>query len=145
MGFSFSEEMSGTVEWDATPGVTHPMKFEVTAQAESTLAHLRDGLATLRGTITVPPRANAVPVEGTLLIRPIGQKVIRYELSFVGDDGKPYELVGQKDILYRHLSRTMRFLPAEILDEDHRRVATCKTHFDPRHTLRFLGSFRPIR
>jgi hypothetical protein len=144
MGFQFAEEMSGTIEWDAAPGVTHPFKFEVTVHAESTRAHFKDGKAIIRGTITAPPRANAVDVEGVITIRPIGQKIIRYELAFVGDDGKAYELVGQKDILYRHLSRTMRYLPAEILDEDHRRVAVCKSHFDPRHTWSFLRSFRPI-
>lgn len=144
MGFEFSEEMSGTVEWDAAPGVTHPCKFVISVHADSLRAHLRDGKAVVRGTITMPPRAEAVDVEGVLTIRPIGQKIIRYELAFVGDDGKAYELVGQKDILYRHLPRTMTSLPAEILDEDHRRVAVCKTRFDPRHTWSFLRSFRPI-
>lgn len=144
MGFQFAEEMSGSIEWDAEPGVTHPFKFAVTIVAESTLQHLKDGRAAVHGTITAPPRADAVPVEGLIIIRPIGQKVIRYELSFVGDDGKTYELVGQKDILYRHMSRTMRYLPADILDEDHRRVATCKVHFDPKDTWSFVRSFRPI-
>ncbi len=144
MGFQFSEEMSGTIEWDAAPGVTHPFKFEVTAVAESTRDHVRTGKAVLHGTLTAPPRAHAVPTDGVITIRPIGQKIIRYELAFVGDDGKRYELVGQKDIKYRHLGKTMRYLPAEILDEDHRRVAICKTSFDARHTWSFLRSFRPI-
>lgn len=144
MGFQFSEEMSGTIEWDAAPGVTHPFKFEVTAHADSTLAHLRDGKAILRGTMTAPPRANAVATEGVITIRPLGQKIIRYELAFVGDDGKAYELVGQKDIRWLSPLRSWTYLPAEILDEDHRRVAICKTSFDRRHTWSFLRSFRPI-
>lgn len=145
MGFEFSETMAGTIEWDAAPGITHPFKFEVTATADSTRAHLKDGVARLHGTVTAPPRANAADCEGTIVIRPIGQKIIRYELSFVGDDGKAYELVGQKDIKYRHLLRTMTYLPAEILDEDHRRVATCKTAFDLRGDgFRFLRSFRSL-
>ena len=47
MGFQFAETMAGTIEWDANPGVTHPFKFEVTAQAESTRAHFKDGRALL--------------------------------------------------------------------------------------------------
>ena len=144
MGFQFAEEMAGTIEWDAAPGVQHPFKFEVTAHADSTRAHLKDGKATLRGTITAPPRASAVDTEGVITIRPLGQRIIRYELQFVGDDGKAYELVGQKDIRWLHPLRTFTYLPAEILDEDHRRVATCKTRFDLRHGWSFLRSFRPI-
>jgi hypothetical protein len=145
MGFQFAETMAGTIEWDAAPGVTHPFKFEVTVVAESTRAHMKDGKAVLRGTITAPPRADAADVEGVITIRPVGQKIIRYELSFVGDDGKGYELVGQKDIRWTHPLRTFTYLPAEILDEDHRRVATCKTRFDLRHHgWSFLRSFRPI-
>lgn len=110
MGFQFAEMMSGTIEWDAAPGVTHPFKFEVTAHADSTRAHLRDGKAILRGTISAPPRADAVDLEGVITIRPLGQKIIRYELSFIGDDGKAYELVGQKDIRWRHPLRTFTYL-----------------------------------
>jgi hypothetical protein len=146
MGFTFSETMAGTIEWDDAPGIQHPFKFEVTAQADSTRQHFKDGKATLRGTITAPPRANAVDTEGVITIRPLDQKIIRYELSFTGDDGKQYELVGQKDILWKHPVRTMSYLPCEILDEDHRRVATCKTTFDTKNDLwSFIRSFRSIR
>jgi hypothetical protein len=146
MGFTFSETMAGTIEWDSAPGIQHPFRFDVTAVADSTRQHLKDGKATLRGTIVAPPKADGAPVDGVITIRPLDQKIIRYELSFVGDDGKTYELVGQKDIKFRHLLRTMSYLPAEILDEDHRRVAVCKTAFDTKNDLwSFLRSFRPIR
>jgi hypothetical protein len=144
MGFQFSETMAGTIEWDADPGVRHPFSFEVTAHADSTRAHLRDGRATLRGIVSAPPVAHAVDAEGVITIRPLGERIIRYELEFVGDDGKPYQLVGQKDIRWTSPLRTFTYLPAEILDEDHRRVATCKTSFDLRRDWwGFLRSFRP--
>ena len=100
MGFEFSETMAGTVEWDAEPGKRHPFRFDITAHAESTRAHLMDGRASIRGTVYAPPKTRSAPAEGTITIRPVGQKIIRYELSFSGDDGQPYELVGQKDISY---------------------------------------------
>ena len=144
MGFEFAETMSGEVEWDAEPGKRHPFKFEIRAHAPSTRAHFRDGVANVRGVISAPPRAESADAEGTIVIRPIGQRIIRYELSFLGDDGKRYEMVGQKDIRWRHALETFTTLPAEILDEDHRRVATCLTRFDYRNDLwSFLRSFRP--
>jgi hypothetical protein len=146
MGFQFAETMAGTVEWQAEPGVKHPFSFDVIAEAGSTREHLHDGKAALRGVVHAPPLAPAADADGVITIRPIGQRIIRYELRFTGEDGKPYELVGQKDIRFAHPLRTMTYLPAEILDEDHRRVATCKTMFDLRnHGWSFLRSFRPIR
>ncbi len=143
MGFEFSETMAGTIEWDAAPGVRHPFRFEVTAHAESTRKHLGDGKAALRGVVHAPPVADGADAVGTITIRPLGQRVIRYELTFIGDDGKQYELVGQKDIRWRSPLRSFTALPAEILDEEHRRVATCQTAFDARNDFwSFLRSFR---
>ncbi len=146
MGFQFAETMTGTVEWDGEPGVSHPFSFSVRAIAESTRAHMRDGRARLTGVLTAPPIAQAAPLEGVITIRPVGQRIIRYELMFVGsNDGKRYELVGQKDIRWRAPLRTFTRLPAEILDAEHRRIGTCKSTFDLRHDgWRFLRSFRPI-
>ncbi|MGE0401827.1 MAG: hypothetical protein AB7T06_34310 [Kofleriaceae bacterium] len=144
MGFVFAETMSGTVVWDSEPGKKHPFKFEISAHAESTRAHFLDGKVSVRGVLDAPPRAHGVDCEGTMTIRPIGQKIIRYELSFVGDDGKPYELVGQKDIRFLSLRKTLTYLPAEILDDQHRRVATCETRFDVKNDLwSFLRSWKP--
>ena len=144
MGFKFAETMSGTVEWDAAPGKKHPFRFEVQALAASTRTHLATGKARLHGTIHAPPRAEAAEAEGTITIRPLGQRIIRYELSFVGDDGKRYEVVGQKDISWLHPLSTFTTLPVEIIDEDHRRVGTAITTFDYKHDWwSFVRSFRP--
>ena len=144
MGFSFAETMAGTVEWDKQPGTQHPFSFEISVHAESTRDHIKNGVAQIRGVVHAPPVATAADAEGTITIRPVGQRIIRYELSFFGDDGKRYEVVGQKDIRYRHLLETFTTLPLEILDEEHRRVATCLTRFDLRRQgLSFLKSFRP--
>lgn len=144
MGFRFAETMSGTIEWDADPGKHHPFRFEVTARAESTRDHFATGRALLEGTVHAPPLAHGARASGLIVIRPIGQRIIRYELEFVGNDGKRYELVGQKDIRWRSPVKTFTTMPAEILDEDHRRVATCATRFDySRDLFSFLLSFRP--
>lgn len=143
MGFQFAETMSGTVEWDAKPGERLPFRFELTAHAASTRRHLADGKTSVRGLMFAPPIAQGVDLDGVITIRLVGQRIIRYELAFTGDDGKPYELVGQKDIRWL-APKSFTYLPADILDGDHRRIGTCEVHFDlKRDGWRFLRSFRP--
>lgn len=144
MGFEFSETMSGTVEWDAEPGTRHPFRFDVTAHADSVREHLATGLAELHGKVLAPPRARDAAASGTITIRPLGGRIIRYELVFAGDDGKHYEIVGQKDISFLRPVSSFTTLPAELRDADtHRRVGTCLTRFDLRRDWwRFLRSFR---
>ncbi len=145
MGFEFAETMAGTLEMDGVPGA-HPFRFEITAFAESTRQHLSDGKADVSGVIYAPPIVEGAPVSGVITIRPIGQRIIRYELAFVGDDGVGYALTGQKDIKWTSPLRTFTELPAEIRDDTGRRVAKCKTRFDLKnHGWSFLRSFRPVR
>lgn len=146
MGFEFAETMAGTMELDAEPGVRHPFRFEITAFAESTRRHLADGKAEVSGVIYAPPIVEGAPVHGVITIRPIGRRIIRYELAFVGEDGKGYEMTGQKDIRWTRPLRTFTELPAEIRDDTGRRVATCRTTFDLKNDgWSFLRSFRPVR
>src|SRR5450432_2273888 len=136
--------MSGTVEWQNEPGKRHPFRFDVTAHAASTRDHLATGMASLSGTVFAPPMTRAADTHGTITIRPLGQRIIRYELSFSGDDGKRYEIVGQKDIRWLKPLSTFTTLPAEIRDADHHVVGTCLTAFDLRRDgWKFLRSFRP--
>nr|HEX4312701.1 hypothetical protein [Kofleriaceae bacterium] len=145
MGFEFAEQMTGSIEWDDKPGVKYPFRFEVRAHARSLRDHAMTGRAELDGIVHAPPHVTAAEATGTILIRPIGGRVIRYELAFRGADGQRYEMHGQKDISFRHPFRTFTELPAEILDEDGHRVATCMTRFDLRHDgFTFLRSFRLV-
>jgi hypothetical protein len=146
MGFQFAETMAGTVAWDAAivpwGAKRYPLRLDIEVRAESMQQHLVDGKTTVRGTLHAPPLAEGADVSGVITIRPIGQRIIRYELSFVGGDGKHYELVGQKDIRWLSL-RTFTQLPAEILDDHHRRIGTCETAFDLKNDWwSFLRSFR---
>jgi len=144
MGFEFAETMSGTMELDASPGTKHPFTFDLVARASSTRDHMRTGRVEVRGVIKAPPLAGSADVEGTMLIRPLGQRIIRYELAFLADDGQRFEVVGQKDIKLRKLVESWTVLSLEVLDEEHRRVATCLTRFDYRNDWwSFMRSFRP--
>lgn len=143
MGFEFSETMAGTAAWDSEPGTRSPFRFDITVHADSTRDHLATGLASIQGTVYAPPKTRAGPAEGTIEIRVFGKKIIRYQLGFLADDGERYELVGQKDISYLHPFRSFTVLPAEILDGQRRRVATCETRFDlRRHGWSLVRSLR---
>jgi hypothetical protein len=131
MGFRFAETMAGTIEWDAYPGVQHPFSFEVTAEAASTRGYLQNGKAALRGVVHAPPLVEVADADGTITIRPIGERIIRYELQFEGDDGKLYELVGQKDIRWRAPLRSFTYLPAEILVRPAQRLVELPAQLPP--------------
>jgi len=144
MGFAFAETMSGTMQRVDRPGEAVPFAFTVHVHAASLRRHLLDGKATLRGTVEAPGLATAAEAEGEMLLRPLVRRVIRYELSFRGDDGRRYRFAGQKDIRWTSPLRTWTTLPGEITDEDGRLVARCDTRFDYRSDwLQFASSWRP--
>lgn len=143
MGFRFSETMSGTSEWERQPGKRHPFRFDVTARA-SARQYVTTGTAHLEGTVFAPPMTRAAKAEGTITIRPLGKKFIRYELAFTADDGKRYHLVGQKDIEWLQPVTTFTTLPAEIYDDNRRKIGSCLAKFDLRRDLwKLVRSFRP--
>jgi hypothetical protein len=143
-GFVFDETMSGTWVRDGETA-PRPLSFSVQAHAPSLLAHLRDGKARLQGTIEAPGLAAHTTCEGEITIRPIGQRIIRYELGFLGDDGVRYRLFGEKTVRLRSLRQSMTVLPAEIREADTgKRVGTADTRFDlDADLLHFVASWRP--
>lgn len=144
MGFAFDETMSGTMERTDHPGEEVPFSFSVHVHAESTLQHLRDGKASMRGTVEAPGLATAAEAEGTMILRPVRGRIVRYELAFRGDDGRRYRFAGQKDIRWRDAVRTWTTLPGEITDEDGRVVARCRTRFDYKSDwFQFVSSWKP--
>jgi len=141
-GFSFDETMSGT--WTRAGSTDeHAISFTVRAQAHSWLRHLRDRKARLEGTMTVEGLAAGVPTSGELTMDPVWKRIIRYDLSFKGDDGRRYRLLGQKDVAFTDLVATMTTLPAALTDDTGAQVGQALLHFDKKDLPGFLASFRP--
>jgi hypothetical protein len=142
-GFRFAETMSGTYSTLDEPNDHRRFSFSVEARADSILRHLRDGKTTMSGTLEADGLADCVPIEGTLTLLPLTKKIIRYEFSFTGDDGRPYRFEGQKDIRFTDLRRSFTTLPGEIVDSVGHTVATADTRFDLKaDLLQFLASWR---
>jgi hypothetical protein len=139
-GFHFRETMSGTYERD--DGVARPMRFSVTARAESMLGYLRDRKARLDGEVTMEGFATGRPLDGEITIDPLLGKLIRYEFGFAGDDGQRYRFVGQKDVTIKDPVGSMTFLPGQVLALDGKRVATAKLEFDKKDLPKFLSTWR---
>jgi len=144
LGFEFQEVMSGTYTRSGHPSTTGAMRLNARARAQDAVKHLRDGLVTLDGTLDMEGVADDVPVSGTIEIRPVTQKVLRYDFSFTGNDGRPYRFVGQKDVRFTDLVRTMTTLPGTITDAAGEEFARATLHFDVKaDLLPFLVSWKP--
>ena len=101
-------------------------------------------MAKLEGTLDMERVASEVPITGSIEIRPVGKKIIRYDFSFTGDDGQPYRFSGQKDIRFSDLVRTITTLNGAITDGSGAEVATATLHFDVKaDLLPFLVSWKP--
>jgi hypothetical protein len=144
LGFEFEETMTGTYTRTGHPADQGEIRLRARARAESLFQHVRDGMVTLEGTLDMEGFADDVPVGGTIEIRPVGKKVIRYDFSFLGNDGKPYRFAGQKDIRYADLVRTMTTCHGAVMTAAGEEVARVTLRFDVKADfLPFLVSWKP--
>jgi hypothetical protein len=143
LGFEFIEVMSGSYTRTGAPEQTGAIRFQGRARAADTLRHLRDGLTALDGTLDMEGFADDVPISGTIEIRPLLGKIIRYDFSFTGNDGNSYRFSGQKDILFSEIVRTMTTLVGNVTTANGDEVARATLHFDVKaDLLPFLVSWK---
>jgi hypothetical protein len=146
LGFRFQETMSGT--WVKSEGGAdrRPIEFSVSAQAADLAQYLKDSRIHLSGTISVEGLAARAPAEGSMVLSPVRRRVIRYEMAFTGDDGRPYRLEGEKRVRVAHLVHSMTTLSAVVLAADSSaEVGRAELRFDVSADLfSFLRSWRPV-
>ena len=144
LGFEFQEVMSGTYTRTGHPSQTGELRISARAHAGDALRHLRDGMATLEGTLDMEKIADDVPLVGTIEIKPLTKKIIRYDFSFTGNDGQPYRFTGQKDIRFTDFVTTMTTLKGTVVDGSGQEIATATLRFDVKADfLPFLVSWKP--
>ncbi len=142
-GFGFRETMRGS--WTRCDGGRGGGRFEFTVAARSGPlgAFRRSHLATIDGTVDADGLASHRPLTGTMELRPLLGRVIRYRFEFTGDDGQPYGFDGQKDIRWLDPLRTWTELPGQLTDGGGLVIGTALTRFDLRgDSLSFARSFR---
>jgi hypothetical protein len=144
LGFEFQEVMSGTYTMTGHPSDQGEIRFQAHARAADLLRHLRDGMAELSGTLDMEKVADDVPFSGSIEIRPLLGRIIRYQLSFTGNDGQPYRFAGQKDVRFSDFVATMTTLNGAITNAQGAEIAKATLHFDVRaDLLPFLVSWKP--
>jgi hypothetical protein len=144
-GFEFEETMAGTYVRVDAPGERRPLSLDARVRAPSFRHYLRTRLAEIAGTLDAEGFATRVAFTGTMLLRPLSQGRIGYELHFTADDAQPYVFRGEKHIRLDALVRTCTELAAEIRDASGKLVAISDIRFDLHgQTWRFLRSWRLI-
>jgi hypothetical protein len=144
LGFEFQEVMSGTYTLAGHPSDQGEMRLMARARAADVVSHLRDGMVTLEGTLDMERIADDVPIAGSIEIKPLTKKIIRYEFSFTGNDGQPYRFAGQKDIRFSDFITTMTTLVGTVANGEGAEIAKATLHFDVRSDLLpFLVSWKP--
>ena len=113
-GFKYQETMSGTYHLIARPEEERRISFTANAAVDNVVKYLRDMTATLEGTLEMEGFADHVPIEGTLEINPLFGRVLRYQFTFTGNDGKSYRFSGQKDLRLFDLAASATTLPVEL-------------------------------
>ncbi len=137
--------MSGTYTLVGHPDKQGTLRLDARARARSIWQHVQDGLVNLDGTFDMEDFADDVPVAGTIEIKPVTKKVLRYDFTFVGNDGQPYRFAGQKDVRWNDLKTTMTTLNGSILNAKGDEVAKAVLHFDLKADfVPFLVSWKPI-
>ncbi len=142
-GFGFAETMSGT--WtNLADGRERPFRFTVDVRSGPLGRFRKSSLCDMVGTVEAEGLASGRPLRGTLEMRPILGRILRYEFAFDGDDGRPYRFAGQKDIRWLDPLRSWTELPAEITDGSGRVIGRATTRFDLRRdAFSFMRSWRP--
>lgn len=144
LGFEFQEVMTGTYTRTGRPEETGAIRFAARARARDAVRHLRDGLVTLEGTLDMERFADEVPMQGTIEIRPIRGKILRYDFTFTGNDGNPYRFHGQKDVRWSEILRSMTTLHGTVTSANGEEIARATLHFNVKADLvPFLVSWKP--
>ena len=142
-GFQFQETMSGTYTLTGAADAPRRVALKTQVTAPDAVRHLRDGMAELSGTLEMEGFADDVPLAGTIEISPLRKRLIRYEFSFVGNDGRPYRFAGQKDIRFLDLIGSLTNLPAALFDQAGKEIGQARVKFDLlSDLLPMLVSFR---
>ena len=144
-GFKYEEKMTGTYHLLSRPEEEKAFSFSAQAAVENVVKYLQDMSATLEGTVEMEGFADHAALSGTLELNPLFGRVLRYQFSFVANDGKSYRFAGQKDINLFDLPGSMTTLPGAVYDEGGNEIARVLTRFDLGSDLvPFLLSFRPV-
>jgi hypothetical protein len=140
---SFRERMSGSYWRLDAPTDERAIALSYEANTRDLGEFVRTRTWLLAGTIDAEGLASQREVKGTLGFHLIDERRIPYRFAFRGDDGRRYELSGQKEWSGFAPVESMTLLPATLLDEYGEELARATLRFDLRADFgEWLKSFR---
>lgn len=129
---SFRERMSGIYWRLDAPTEERAITVTFEAYARDVSEFLRTRVWALSGTIDAEGLARGAAIEGTLRFALLQERRLPYRVEFRGDDGRRYELSGQKEWTGLAPVASMTLLPATLLDGDGEEFARATLRFDLR-------------
>ena len=122
------------LRFDLLPGLRRPISQRLFA-ANKTWR--------LGGTLDAERLASRRPIDGTLVFKLFDERRLPYRLAFTGDDGKRYELSGQKEWSGLAPVESITLLTASLYDEAGEELGRATLRFDLRADwVRWMKSFR---
>jgi hypothetical protein len=127
---SFRERMSGSYWRLDAPAEEHALALSFEAHTTELGEFLRTRTWALAGTIDAEGLARRREIAGTIRYALIEERRVPYRFSFRGDDGRRYELVGQKEWIGLAPVASMTLLPATLVDDRGQELARATLRFD---------------
>jgi hypothetical protein len=140
---SFREKMSGSYWLLDAPTEERALTLDFEARVASVADLVKTRTWALAGTIGAEGLARRGELEGTLRFALIEEQRVPYRFAFRGDDGRRYELSGQKEWTGLAPLVSMTLLPATLIDDRGTELARATLRFDLRTDgLEWMKSFR---
>jgi hypothetical protein len=142
-GLALREPMSGSYFLLRTPTREQALSATIDIHTEDLTEALRQKAFRVGGTIDAEGLATGRPLKGSVAWSLLRQGRLVYRLEFPGDDGRRYEMTGQKEWSGLSPIHSLTLLPASLYDESAEEIGRATLRFDLRADgAAFLKSFR---
>lgn len=142
-GLSFAEVLSGHYWRLDAPVDERAIRLDLRGTIPDAAVFLRDKTLILSGTIDAEQLASAQKIEGTVHFKLLRERRVPYRCTFRGDDGRRYELFGDKEWNGLAPLESVTLLAASLYDEAGDEIARATLRFDLRADwAHWLGSAR---
>ncbi|MGJ5760776.1 hypothetical protein [Streptomyces galbus] len=110
----FAETMEGTLRLARGEGRERGLRLDLRVDTHRLLRPLGSTTADVTGRVRVSGWADDPHATGRMLIAPLAQGRIDYQVRFTAQDGRAYVLEGHKSPTWRDPLRSMTFLPVRL-------------------------------
>lgn len=144
IGFKQSETMRGYLRFLDEPGKERAVRFDCTYEITDWNLFLKTGETRLTGKFTCEDFVSDALMSGKLVILPVRRKLLIYDFTFPGPDGRSLHFEGEKRVEFLRILKTMRILYSRLLDGQ-KVIATGVIRFEWRDFPKFMASVKPTR